>query len=362
MELARVAKKAGKPGYHISRAANLPRPSAAASLSVDPHKVLRWQLFNPTALNDRSLDPARVTAVNEITRSLRKARALSVLFEEIADSFGDIFPYASLEVEFRTDILSKNYAEPDKQSFPHLFQSENSTLMADCTREAASVEDVNRKMMGLPLLDGRNNLLGMIVLSIADGSARFPEGVKPFAEQLGLVASMKIENLKEAKIDHLTDLGNKMHFEERLHQEFVKSRRYLDPLSLLCLDIDYFKKCNDTYGHPFGDRVLKEFAQILREETRSEVDLPMRVGGEEFAVILPNTSRGGAYVLAERIRKRVEAHLFLTEDSKMVPITVSIGVAALGDIGAISSSADFIRVADVNLYKAKNAGRNRVVS
>ena len=157
--------------------------------------------------------------------------------------------------------------------------------------------------------------------------------------------------------DGLTKVFNKRYFGERLESEVTFAVRHRVPLSLIFLDIDHFKRINDTYGHPGGDVVLVELAAIFSESVRGE-DILARYGGEEFAVICQKTELREAAALAERLRAAVEAHSF-TFDGKPVPVTISLGVAAMPDPAA-QTGADLVALADETMYKAKRGGRNRV--
>jgi diguanylate cyclase (GGDEF)-like protein len=157
-------------------------------------------------------------------------------------------------------------------------------------------------------------------------------------------------------IDGLTLASNKRYFVENLEKEIPRCTRHHRPLSLLMFDIDHFKKINDQHGHLTGDFVLRELARRVRTRVRKE-EVFARYGGEEFALTLPETSREQAVKVAEDIRKLVASEAFEFEGDR-IPVTVSIGVATV--VNEISPDA-FIKTADDNLYKAKKAGRNRVV-
>jgi len=161
------------------------------------------------------------------------------------------------------------------------------------------------------------------------------------------------EQLKAlATTDGLTGLKNHRTFKERLAEEFERATRYRHPLSLMLMDVDHFKSFNDTFGHPAGDRVLRQVADCIRHSTRT-TDLVARYGGEEFVVMLPSTDRDDAVALAERVRETVES-----ADWEQRPITVSVGVGTLTD--AIPSQEDFVSLTDEALYHSKLTGRNRV--
>lgn len=156
--------------------------------------------------------------------------------------------------------------------------------------------------------------------------------------------------------DPLTGLSNRRAMMENLSMEFERSTRKKSPLSLLMLDIDHFKKINDDFGHQQGDRLLQSFAALLRDHAR-QYDMAARFGGEEFALILPETGEADAWLVAERIRRGVE-ELRSADLPAEFRMTVSIGVAT-SPRPAMSSTDDLIREADYALYRAKRSGRNR---
>ncbi len=160
-------------------------------------------------------------------------------------------------------------------------------------------------------------------------------------------------------LDGLTSLYTRGYFEERFNEEFELAKGHTLPLSVAMIDIDYFKKINDIHGHATGDEVLKSLSYILRHRLR-DVDIIGRYGGEEFAVIMPNTKIADAYLLAEDIRNIISGERFLvskSEHSKSVHITISIGFSALEEW--IKTPEELIAAADKNLYEAKNSGRNK---
>lgn len=155
-----------------------------------------------------------------------------------------------------------------------------------------------------------------------------------------------------ASLDPLTGLKNRRAFQERLAAELAAALRLGDPLSLLLADIDFFKAINDSYTHIVGDAVLRQVGQTLLGSVRAS-DLVARFGGEEFALLLPRTDRGGAVELAERLRAAVAASC--PED---IPVTISVGVATLGE--ACATELDLLLAADQAMYRSKARGRNAV--
>ena len=160
-----------------------------------------------------------------------------------------------------------------------------------------------------------------------------------------------VKKKREAVLDPLTKLYNKDFFNTHLAQEVSKAQRYQRQLALIMGDLDHFKRINETYGHAVGDAVLVEIGKILRIHCRRS-DLPVRWGGEEFAILLPETDLMGSMMLAERLCKAIEAHHFEGIDQ----LTASFGVAIL-----TKNRQEFIERAELSLSEAKKNGRNRVV-
>jgi diguanylate cyclase (GGDEF)-like protein len=157
--------------------------------------------------------------------------------------------------------------------------------------------------------------------------------------------------------DGLTKVFNKKYFTDYLEKEFAYAARHNSPLALIFLDIDFFKRINDTYGHPGGDYVLSELSNMMANLVRTE-DVLARFGGEEFTVLCRGTDLAGAKIVAERLRRAVEGRTF-TFGGSNVPVTISLGIASIPDTGINDHSA-FLAAADKALYEAKRTGRNRV--
>ncbi len=168
-------------------------------------------------------------------------------------------------------------------------------------------------------------------------------------------------NLRELEksnlLDSLTGLNNRRHFDEIIKKESARADRYHRPTSLIMLDLDFFKKVNDTFGHPTGDLVLQTLGKILLEEVRQS-DTPCRYGGEEFAIVLPETDLYEAQKIGERFRQLIEKQNIITHNNINLKITASIGIASTEELHNI----DLVTAADQALYMAKEQGRNQVAT
>jgi diguanylate cyclase (GGDEF)-like protein len=179
-----------------------------------------------------------------------------------------------------------------------------------------------------------------------------------------LRAALRMDHLlrllaERADVDGLTGLGNRAAFDKRWAEKFAECKRYATPLSLALVDIDFFKRVNDTYGHPAGDQVLVGTAQLLQRECRTP-DIACRYGGEEFVLIMPSTNHADAQTVADRIR--VAMSKLVWPKHPEAPVTMSIGLVGCdGKVGDVTPE-QWLELADRNLYAAKRAGRNRVVA
>ena len=217
---------------------------------------------------------------------------------------------------------------------------------------------------GQPFSAGEVRLIEEIfgVVRIAeDSEARYRELEQRMLslqrENLDLIVRNRTLSEVSSK-DALTGLYNRWFVIEKLEGEMNRALRHGSPMSLLMLDIDHFKRINDTWGHPAGDQVLQAIGKLLRESCRV-FDVAGRYGGEEFCIVLPETPPGNTNVVAERIRRRLESTELPCGDGSIV-VTASIGIAGLGEQSDVLSPGALIDRADRALYSAKSRGRNRV--
>jgi diguanylate cyclase (GGDEF)-like protein len=227
------------------------------------------------------------------------------------------------------------------------------------------ISGANALARPLPAPEPEDGVLG--VISIARPGRPFTERQRELFAYLTNQAAISIENVdlheaiqRQAVTDELTGLFNHRRFQEVMTAEVERTRRFGQELGLIMLDIDDFKRVNDTYGHLQGDFVLREVARVLRESSR-EIDEPARYGGEEMAVALPQTGIQGAFDFAERVRQRIEAlHLPLLDGDGTLRVTASFGAASLPHSAKVDKDA-LVAAADAALYRAKRSGKNRTV-
>jgi diguanylate cyclase len=227
-------------------------------------------------------------------------------------------------------------------------------VMTDVGDHAAKMKAISAELAGVNREDGAANeavlaAMDQILAANDNLQKRLEKAEKQLEEQAAEIKAYE----SEARTDSLTGLSNRRAFDDELKRRLNEWDRKRTPLTLIILDIDYFKKFNDTHGHLVGDEVLRTVAKTLRKQAR-DMDLPCRYGGEEFGIVLPATEIAGACVVAERIRQAVEASVTTYAD-KNLKVTCSLGVSQLAPS---DDAAKLIRRADDALYASKKAGRN----
>ncbi|MFO0596327.1 MAG: GGDEF domain-containing protein [Myxococcaceae bacterium] len=284
-----------------------------------------------------------ITVISKISeRQVNRAAALVVIHGEelgrkydLSNDVTSIGRSSKADVQVDQDSVSRNHARLVNEGARLTIEdlgSTNGTIVND-----EHIEDVLRLRNGDLIKIGRT--------------------IFKFIASNNIEAAYHDEIYRMTTVDGLTQVFNRRYFEDAIDRELSRSRRYARPLSLVMIDIDHFKKINDSFGHLAGDAVLKEVAHVIRSRTRRE-DVLARYGGEEFALLLPEIDLRGATHLAEKVRKLVEKHTF-TFDGEDIDVTLSAGVATVQKKG--EDSQELIRKADEKLYEAKTTGRNRVL-
>jgi diguanylate cyclase (GGDEF)-like protein len=237
---------------------------------------------------------------------------------------------------------------------------------ADVAKDTRVSDGTAGSAIGFPLLC-RGKVVGALVGFDPQPSAAMPTLTLPTLNAIRLVLEPQAIALDNATTiqraealsvtDDLTRLYNSRYMNQVLRRETKRASRSGRPMSLLFIDMDGFKQVNDHHGHLCGSRALVEAAALIRSCAR-ETDVVARFGGDEFALILPDTGRDGAVSVATRIRERISEHVFLKTDGLTIKLTASVGVATLPDVAG--SAEELIRAADTAMYKVKGAGKNGI--
>lgn len=257
--------------------------------------------------------------------------------------------------KFDRDPIGKDRLQEESMSLRH-------AAIADALhrKRVVLVQDHLRNEAFVPLV-AKNTTVGVMRLEDREDGQPFRDDDAALFQSLGTQIAVAINNAQlyaMAVTDGLTGLYVRRYFDLRMAEEFNQSQRYRRTFSLMLFDIDHFKRFNDTHGHQTGDRVLQQFADLLRASTR-RADISCRYGGEEMAVILPETRLADAAVLAEKLCALIRDHPFRGTDGAQLHVTSSIGVSEFRE--TMKDPAEMVRAADEALYRAKNAGRDRVV-
>jgi diguanylate cyclase (GGDEF)-like protein len=241
-------------------------------------------------------------------------------------------------------------------------------VTADLAHDARVTDATVGAVIAFPL-SCRGRRIGALIALDREASAREPRLSAPMLRAVRVLlepAAVALDNallLKRAEAlsvtDDLTHLYNSRYLNQVLRRETKRASRSGRPLSLLFIDLDGFKAVNDTHGHLYGSRALVEAAAVIRSSAR-ETDMVARFGGDEFALVLPDTGSEGAFAVGERIRDRIAEYKFLTGDKLDIHLTASIGVATLPDVAA--SAEELVQAADKAMYQVKETGKNGIVA
>lgn len=288
--------------------------------------------------------------------TIYRLRYDTMAYEYISPAVKRLLGYTSEEMQhlnFRSLILETKIISDDIRSIHSYEEFENNRIrgnvnkwQADYLMKTKGGKKIWVSDISSPWFDSKGNLIGSI------GCLRDITG-RVAAEE-----KVKEELVRLAHTDPLTSLANRRAFFEKLSEEFKRVNRTHSEFSILLLDMDHFKRINDSYGHDIGDALLMEVGKIIRSCLR-ETDLPARIGGEEFGIFLPDTPAKGAYFVAERICMHIAKHIFQFPNTPPIGCTASIGLASSSMV-TDRDTTKLYKLADARLYIAKHTGRNQV--
>lgn len=310
--------------------------------SIQHHDSLHWmmQMLQTIEVGLVVIDrEGKIQLWNSFMENHSGQRVANVRGQNLFTVFPEL-PKAWMERKINTVFKLKSRAYSTWEQRPHLFPFESARPLTS----QAPLMYQNLTLTPLLGADGEVSHVCMLIYDVTDIAIN----------KLGLEnANKTLEELSQT--DRLTALFNRGHWEECLRDEFKRLSRYPGTASLILFDIDHFKRVNDTHGHHVGDQVIKDISAILAGSLR-DTDIAGRYGGEEFAILLPETDSKAALMLAERLRKQVESHAFKIE-SLTLEVTVSVGIAEFNQ--QFAEPVKWIEAADQALYRSKHSGRNR---
>lgn len=392
---------AGKYTYVNADVAKLFQTSVQDIIGRDDSHFFDLDISNEISQNDLKVIRHKaplITEENNVIKSTGEVKTYQIIKKPILDNKGNVIGISGISV----DITEKKALEAENQEQKYLLDVildnvDAYIYMKDDNRHFRYVNDRVAKLFGLPAKDiiGKRDI---DVISQADADhfwqtdkLAFESNDKVIINETLKAADNKIHHylsvkvpchfkddyktligfstdvtelyqLKEkfeqlANIDELTGLYNRRYFFDNANREFNRAERHQQALAVISIDVDRFKTINDKYGHPVGDQVLVKIAQLITPTVRSE-DIFARIGGEEFSILLPNTSRHESQQTAERLRHLLDNNPISITDDISLPIKISLGVSVLK--AADTNFQDLYARSDIALYKAKSMGRNNV--
>ncbi len=364
--LLQAVGPAGKRGSKLRRAGEISLTTPGLDLATKL-RVFQRALRSRVERRDALLDIVR--AVNA---TLEPPKIAEVVVERAATWVpAPCWAVVSSDLAGQLSVLADRGLTPEMGPAVYAIatwvMNKNAELVsADISRDARVSAEMAGAVIAFPL-GCRGRRVGALVAIDREPSAREPRMAASMLRAVRILlepASVALDNallLKRAEAlsvtDDLTHLYNSRYLNLVLRRETKRASRNGRPLSLLFIDLDGFKTVNDTHGHLFGSRALVEAAAVIRSSAR-ETDVVARFGGDEFALVLPDTGGEGSFAVGERIREKVAAHKFLAGDGLDIHLTVSVGVATLPDVAA--SSEELVQAADKAMYRVKDSGKNGI--
>src|SRR3954468_549890 len=366
--LYQAVGSAGKSGAKLRRASEISQTTPGLDLAT------RLRVFQ-RALRGRV---ERRDALIDIVRAVNATLEPPKIAEVIVDRASTWLPapcwaVVSADLSGQLSVLADRGLTPDMGPAVYavakwVMNRGQEFVSADLRRDARVADAAVGAVIAFPLSCRGRRVAALIALDRSP-SAREPRMAERMWRAVRLLlepASVALDNgiqLKHAEAlsvtDDLTHLYNSRYLNQVLRRKTKRASRSGRPLSLLFIDLDGFKSINDRHGHLAGSRALVEAAAVIRGSAR-ETDVVARFGGDEFALVLPDTGGDGAYAVGERIRERIAAHAFLAGDGLDIHLTASVGVATLPDVAA--SAEELVQAADKAMYQVKETGKNGIVA
>ena len=358
----------GKSGSRLRRASEISLTTPGLDLAT------RLRVFQ-RALRSRV---ERRDALLDIVRAVNATLEPPKIAELIVDRSSTWVPapcwaVVSTDLSDQLSVLADRGLQPDMGAAVHaiggwVMAKGQEFVTNDLAHDTRVTDPAVGSVIAFPL-SCRGRRVGALIALDREASAREPRLSAPMLRAVRVLlepAAVALDNallLKRAEAlsvtDDLTRLYNSRFLNLVLRRETKRASRSGRPLSLLFIDLDGFKSVNDTHGHLYGSRALVEAAAVIRSSAR-ETDMVARFGGDEFALVLPDTGGEGAFAVGERIRERIAEYRFLTGDGLDIHLTASVGVATLPDVAA--SAEELVQAADKAMYQVKETGKNGIVA
>jgi diguanylate cyclase (GGDEF)-like protein len=369
VDLYSAAGAAGKPGGKLRRASQISLTTPGLDLAA------RLRVFQRALRSRVERRDTLIDILHAVSTSLDPAKLADLIVDRAATWVpAPCWAAVTSDPSGQLSVLADRGLEPEMGPAVYgvagwVMQRGEEFLSADLRQDARiPQQDVQSvaTVVAFPL-SCRGRRIGALVGLDRVPSSREPRMAPVVLRALRVLlepAAMALDNalmLKRADAlsvtDHLTGLYNSTYLNQVLRRETKRASRSGRPLSVLFIDLDGFKGINDSHGHLFGSRALVEAAAVIRGSAR-ETDVVSRFGGDEFAVVLPDTGTEGAVAVGERVRDRVAAHTFLAADGLDIHLTASVGVATLPDVA--DSADELIHAADAAMYQVKDRGKNGI--
>jgi len=364
--LFQAVGSAGRSGSKLRRASEISLSMPGLDLSS------RLRVFQRALRSRVERRDALIDIVRAVNVTLEPHKIAEVIVERAATWVpAPCWAVVSADLSGELSVLADRGLTPDMGPAIYaiaewVMQRGQEFVTADLTHDTRVTDPSVGAVVAFPL-GCRGRRVGALVALDRQPSAREPQLAPSMLRAVRMLlepASVALDNallLKRAEAlsvtDDLTHLYNSRYLNLVLRRETKRASRSGRPLSLLFIDLDGFKTVNDTHGHLYGSRALVEAAAVIRNSAR-ETDVVARFGGDEFALVLPDTGGEGAFAVGERIRERLAAYRFLAGDQLDIHLTASVGVATLPDVAA--SSEELMQAADKAMYAVKESGKNGI--